>query len=170
MEYLIVGLGNPGLEYKDSRHNIGFMCVDFLVENIKLDSKDFTFNKAFNSNILKYNNILFLKPDTFMNNSGYAVSRAVNYYKFDKIYIVYDDLDLNLGDFKIGDKYPKTHNGVMSIKEQVNNSFISIRIGIDNNRNINIPGIDYVLGKISREEKLILNGVFSNILTELKFL
>ena len=170
MKYLIVGLGNPGLEYKDTRHNIGFMCVDFLVENINLDTKELSFNKGFNANILKYNDILFLKPDTFMNNSGYSVSRAVNYYDFNKIYIVYDDLDLNLGDFKIGEKYPKTHNGVISIKEQITDSFTSVRIGINNNRNINIPGIDYVLEKVSREEKLILKGVFNNILTELKFL
>ena len=65
MEYLIVGLGNPGLEYRDTRHNIGFMCLDFLVENTNLDINDFTFNRKFNANILRYGSVLFLKPDTF---------------------------------------------------------------------------------------------------------
>jgi PTH1 family peptidyl-tRNA hydrolase len=170
MEYLIIGLGNPGNEYLHTRHNLGFIFVDFIVNKLGLNSNDFSFNKNFNAEILKYNTILFLKPMTFMNNSGYSVSKAINYYDFKNIYLIYDDLDLHLGDFKIGEKSPKSHNGVISTKEQINQEFISIRIGINSDRNPNITGADYVLGKISKEEQEILITVFENIIKQLTFL
>lgn len=155
---LIVGLGNPGKEYENTRHNIGFMIIDsYLKEkNLKLDKE------KFNGFLLKtkINNeeVIFLKPQTFMNLSGSCVSSVSKFYKISSsdILIIHDDLDLEIGKIKLKEKSSSGgHNGIKDIENKLGtNNYKRLKIGISNNKNYDTK--DYVLGKFSNEEKKIL--------------
>ena len=175
-EIYLVGLGNPGKKYSNSRHNIGFL----LLENL---------SKKYNSNFLlkdklksscsefKINNSnyrLFL-PNTFMNNSGDAVRAIVDWYKInlDQIFIIVDDKDLPLGKIRFRKKGSSGgHNGLKSIIEKLQtNEFNRIRIGIGSPTSIkekNFNTISHVLGNISQEEKLILDKVYKRVIESLE--
>lgn len=151
---LIVGLGNPGKKYKDTKHNSGFMAVDLFVSNNNLGN--FTDMKKLKSEILKSGEFIIAKPTTFMNLSGEAVSLLKEYYKIDikNIIVVYDDLDIEMGKVKSGIfESSAGHNGIKSIIEKLNsNEFTRIRIGIKNDNIINIPSEDIVLQKFIGDE------------------
>jgi len=172
-EIYLIGLGNPGEKYSNSRHNIGFL----LLENL---------SKKYNSNFLlkdklkssysefKINNStyrLFL-PNTFMNNSGYAVRAIVDWYKInlDQIFIIVDDKDLPLGKIRFRKKGSSGgHNGLKSIIEKLQTeNFNRIRIGIGSPPSIkgrnNFNTISHVLGNISQEEQLILDKVYERVI------
>ena len=175
-EIYLVGLGNPGKKYSNSRHNIGFL----LLENL---------SKKYNSNFLlkdklksscsefKINNSnyrLFL-PNTFMNNSGDAVRAIVDWYNIslDQIFIIVDDKDLPLGKIRFRKKGSSGgHNGLKSIIEKLQtNEFNRIRIGIGSPTSINEKNfntISHVLGNISQEEKLILDKVYKRVIESLE--
>jgi PTH1 family peptidyl-tRNA hydrolase len=127
---LFVGLGNPGLKYQNTRHNVGFMVIDNLVKStqaIKLSSS------SFNGELYKSKENFFLKPLTFMNLSGESVVKVANFYKIDtqNIVVIHDDLDLPFGTIKIkrGGGHGG-HNGLKSIDQHVGKEYIRIRIGI----------------------------------------
>ncbi len=157
--FLIAGLGNPGAKYSMTRHNIGFMFLDYLAAE-----NDFTFSeskwqaKAALSS-LKQHRILFLKPETFMNLSGMAVVRAASYYKIppERIIVIHDDLDLEVGRIKVAfNRGAGGHKGILSISRQLGTKkFSRVKIGIGRPRT-NIPVEKYVLSKFSREEKNFL--------------
>ncbi len=151
---LLIGLGNPGKKYVLNRHNVGYMAIDWLKRN-NLSS----------SFILK-------KSGVFMNSSGTAVKKLINYYSLDtnNLYVVYDDLDIPLGKFKIQKGTgPKNHKGLNSIYSTLNTKdFWHIRIGVDNRiPSQKVPGEDYVLSDFTNEEKLLLNKTFTNLSKEL---
>jgi PTH1 family peptidyl-tRNA hydrolase len=182
---LITGLGNPGKEYEDTRHNAGFMFVDalrekFLYQNT-LIATEWRIENTFLSEIAFIKSgskivAILQKPQTFMNNSGIAVEKIVK--KFDisitDIILAHDELDLRLGEFKIQQgKSPLGHNGVLSVESSLKSKdFKRIRLGIDNRENKNIPGIDYVLGKLNKEEMRLfaeavesaIQGILSDII------
>ena len=176
-EKYIVGLGNPGKDYLNSRHNIGFQILKSLSE--KYDSKFILKNKLkswfseFKINNLTYR--LFL-PNTYMNNSGDAVRAIVDWYKInlDQLYIVVDDIDLPIGKIRFRKKGSSGgHNGLKSIIEKMQTqNFNRIRIGIGSPPNIrdtkNFNTISHVLGNISSEEKLILDKVYNQIIQSLE--
>ena len=158
---LIVGLGNPGQEYSNTRHNTGFLVLDILSDklNVKMN------RKAFNSLIGKtrYNNhqVLLMKPQTYMNNSGEAIRRVINYYQLDPqedLLVIYDDLDLNYGQIRLRSKGSAGgHKGIKSIIVNIRTQeFPRIRIGIE--KNIFIPTSDYVLGKVEKDKLLLFNS------------
>jgi PTH1 family peptidyl-tRNA hydrolase len=152
---LIVGLGNPGEKYKNNRHNAGFITLDKLREKIG-EVKGF----------------YFLKPDTFMNASGKAVSKIKNFYKIDSqdIYLIHDDLDIRLGEYKVQlGVGPKVHNGVDSVEQELGTKdFWRVRVGVDNRERENrIPGEDYVLKDFTKEEKEILIQTIEKVIDEL---
>ncbi len=154
---LIAGLGNPEDKYTNNRHNVGFIFVDFLSEKLNL-----TFEKQNNYLIAKNDKIILIKPQTFMNDSGKAIILAKNFYKVDlnDIYIVHDDLDIVLGDYKIQlSTGPKIHNGINSIEENLKSKdFWRVRVGVDNRDVKNrIPGDIYVLEDFTETEKSIIN-------------
>jgi peptidyl-tRNA hydrolase, PTH1 family len=178
---LIVGLGNPGEKYKGTRHNIGFLTLDELktkiinyhvsISNQNLNL-NFQINKRLKSEVVKIDNIILAKPITFMNDSGLAVSSLTSYYKIhtDDIYIVHDDLDIRLGDYKFQKgKGPREHNGLLSIYEKLGTSdFWHVRIGVDNRKSHNrVPGEDYVLQKFSDGEMNLVNEVIDEATQEL---
>ena len=149
---LIVGLGNPGTQYATTRHNVGFQYIDYLITNQLLDKQTKT-----------------LKPDTYMNRSGIAVAKKLNFYKLKPVdlIVIHDDLDLRLGEFKIQlGKGPKLHNGIESIEQLLKTKeFYRVRIGIDNrNPNNRISEESYVLQSFTLSELEILKQtVFPNI-------
>lgn len=141
---LIVGLGNPGKEYEDTRHNVGFMCVDFLQK--KFSFPEFELQKKFSALVAEFNlsgeKILLAKPQTFMNNSGEAVQKLVNFYHVapEDIWIVYDDIDLPLGTIRMrGEGSAGTHNGMKSVIASLGfQNFPRLRIGIES-RGVEAP-------------------------------
>lgn len=159
---LIVGLGNPGTLYKNTRHNIGFMFVDELAYKVK---EKFSYNRKLKSEVLSFNfhdeKIIIIKPQTYMNLSGEAVQAACQYYKVasDDVLVIYDDLDLPTGKVRIRKNGSSGgHKGMTSIIEHLKTEEIKrIRIGIGKDKNIET--CDYVLGKISKEEEEIIDSV-----------
>lgn len=150
----IIGLGNPGKEYENTRHNAGFKFVEFIVQKNSLTSVN-KFSSLFYELLDKHGEkLILIKPQTFMNDSGKAVQELITFYKLEpeNIYIAFDDLDIALGQFKIQKgRYPKVHNGVNDIINRTGRSdFNFIRIGIDDRnhdeRNF-LAGRDYVLKK-----------------------
>src|SRR6185369_4075580 len=115
---LFVGLGNPGKKYEKTRHNVGWLVLD----SLQIPNTKFEVQKQFNAEVLKIGETILAKPQTFMNDSGVAVSAIVNFYKIepDNIYVIHDDLDIKLGEYKIQKgKGPKQHNGILSIEEKL---------------------------------------------------
>ena len=166
---LIIGLGNPGDKYKNNRHNVGFKFLDFL-------SKDNNWQESKSANLLyKWIEINrkkteLVKPQGYMNNSGFSVKKVLAKHqniKLEEVYIVHDDLDIPLGKFKIDHATgPKLHNGIKSIEETLKTKdFWRIRIGVDNRKKESwIDGERYVLSDFTREELAIINKVFLEIL------
>ena len=154
MMKLIVGLGNPGREYAETRHNVGFKVADEIGHRLDLQWRkdgDITFTKSFGEHAF-----LVVKPQTFMNRSGYAVSRFVGYHNIEPrdILVVVDDVDLPLGRIRIRAKGSAgTHNGLKSVVEQLGTrEFPRLRMGVgrgDARRDL----ADYVLATFEPAEK-----------------
>ncbi|OGM29892.1 hypothetical protein A2630_03945 [Candidatus Woesebacteria bacterium RIFCSPHIGHO2_01_FULL_44_10] len=151
---LIVGLGNPGEKYRNNRHNVGHMVVDGL-EKRKLPK-----------------NVVVKKTGVFMNNSGSVIRRLINRYSLtiNYLYVIHDDLDINLGEYKIQKgKGPKDHKGLNSIYDALGSKdFWHVRIGVDNrDPQDRIPGEDYVLQNFNQEELDKVNVVIEEICKKL---
>lgn len=151
---LIVGLGNPGQQYEKTRHNTGFLTIDKVAEKMNISFNREAFKSLTAKTVYKGEQVVLMKPQTYMNNSGEAVMRAVNYYKLDAakdVLIIYDDLDLNYGQIRLRMKGSAGgHNGIKSIISLLHtDQFCRIRIGIQ--KNPLIPVIDYVLGRVEKE-------------------
>lgn len=152
----IIGLGNIGKEYENTRHNSGFMALDYLMEkyNIKLDKKK---KKCiYGEGNINGKKVAIIKPTTFMNLSGEAIVEIMNWYKItpEDILVIYDDVDLKFGDIRYREKGSSgTHNGMRNIIANIKTEeFARIRIGIENREGLPIPLMDYVLQKFSKEE------------------
>lgn len=157
----IIGLGNIGKEYENTRHNCGFIAVDGLAEkyNIQIDKKKKKY--IYGEGIIKGQKVAVVKPTTFMNLSGEAIVEMMNWYKItpEEILVIYDDIDLTFGDVRYRQKGSSgTHNGMRNIISNIKTEeFSRIRIGIENRKGVPIPLIDYVLQKFSKEERDTLN-------------
>ena len=135
---LIIGLGNPGEKYKNSRHNAGFMVVEGLAHKFSIFNFQFSMNKDLKSEVLrvkiKNEEIILAKPQTMMNNSGFAVAKLISSFQFpiSSVWVIHDDLDLPLGKIKIRTGGGAAgHHGVESIIEQVGSGdFVRFRLGI----------------------------------------
>ena len=168
---LVIGLGNTGEEYKDTRHNVGCVVVDEIADRKSYDQ----WESRHDSLIMKVRGILLLaKPQTMMNDSGVAVAKLVNFYKIElnDLYVVYDDLDIALGEYKIQKgKSPHDHNGILSIYEKLGKKdFWHVRVGIENRMEKaepKIPGEQYVLQKFTEEEEELLDKTVVKVITEL---
>lgn len=163
---LIVGLGNPGKEYENTRHNIGFMVMDALAYHFDLSYNKNKFQGLYTDMILNDEKIIFLKPQKYMNLSGEVVFDFVKYFKIDinDILIISDDLDLPVGKIRIRAKGNSGgHNGLKNIELNLGtNSYKRLKIGIANNKLIDTK--DYVLGKFNKEDyELIKNSITKTI-------
>ena len=151
---MIVGLGNPGKEYANTRHNAGFMAIDELAKKLGVTFDQKKYKASYTIVNKMGNKILLLKPETYMNLSGEAVLAFKNYYDIDSsdIIVVHDDLDLPVGKIRIREKGSSGgQNGMKNIINLLHTDEIKrIRIGISKNKQIDTK--DYVLGKISKED------------------
>ena len=158
---LIVGLGNPGKLYENTRHNIGFMAIDNYVKSLNLSFSNSKFDGIYVKTRINDNEVIFLKPQKFINLSGEVISKFMNFYKIstEDILIIHDDLDIECGKYKL--KYKGTsggHNGLKNIEKMIGtNIYKRIKIGISNNKLLDTK--DYVLGKLSQEEEKKINSV-----------
>jgi PTH1 family peptidyl-tRNA hydrolase len=148
---LFVGLGNPGKEYENNRHNIGFRAIDVLIKD---QSYQEISKSAFHGTLFKAFKSIYLKPTTYMNLSGKSVQAVANFYKIEKenIVVIHDDLDLPFGAvrFKIGGG-DGGHNGLKSIDSMIGKDYIRCRVGIGKPaRKSEVVG--YVLGDFSSDE------------------
>lgn len=180
MKKIIIGLGNPGKEYERTRHNAGFMFLDFLRDSLSLPA--FSHNKKLSAEVSASPEMILAKPQTFMNLSGEAVKKILLYYA-DKseasslgpttlkhLFVVHDDLDLEVGQYKIQQGVgPKQHNGLLSIYQALNEeNFWHIRIGIDDRGGSRLwPPEKYVLQKLPEEQLVSLQKVFKKISGEM---
>lgn len=161
---LIVGLGNPGAKYDNTRHNVGFMFLDYLAARYNLK-----FNTKGNYQIAETNiggeKVLLLKPQTFMNLSGEAVNAVCKFYKLDSadIIVVYDDLDMDFGKLRVKDNSSAGgHNGIKNIISHLHTQeFMRIKVGINNEYKKDVKS--FVLSKFSKSEINDLTSLFYKI-------
>ena len=155
---LIVGLGNPGEEYENTRHNVGFMVLDKYIDPSSYKKKD---NYLISEKLVDGEKYYFVKPLTYMNESGQAVRKVVDYYKIDisDILIIYDDMDFNIGSIKLkASGSSGGHNGIKSIIKCLGTEdFKRLRVGISKPEG---DKINYVLGKFTRHDLGNLYYVF----------
>lgn len=151
---LIVGLGNPGKDYEKTRHNVGFMVIDALEKSSQYKA---------------------LKSDKFMNDSGKFVYSQYTKYNVSNtnLYIIHDDLDIKLGEYKIQfGRGPKDHNGIESVEQELGTKdFWRVRVGVDNRPLDNRPmGEEYVLQNFSDSEMMVLERVIKEVCKKLETL
>ena len=162
---LVVGLGNKGREYENTRHNMGFMLVDRYLQykNITDKFKE-KFNAMYIETTINNEKVIFIKPMTYMNNSGIAVRAFVDFYKLNSedILVISDDLDLDLGKFRLRRNGSSGgHNGLKSIISHLGtNDFKRLRIGISNDKD---DVINYVLSKFSKKELNDIDTMFDTL-------
>jgi len=155
----VVGLGNPGFKYEFTRHNIGFRIVDSLAQDIEIEFKKVkSYYSLISRGMINNHKVILIKPQTFMNLSGRAVSKIVSYYKISlrDLLIVYDDLNLELGQIRIRKKGSAGgHKGIESIMQYLHSEDIPrLRIGIGNpSVNFNFDCVSYVLSNFNDDEE-----------------
>ncbi len=170
---IIIGLGNTGNEYLNTRHNAGFEFVDYMANGTRFVKDDKL--KAFVADVsINGQRVRLLKPTTMMNYSGETLVLAMNYFKIDpsKVLVVFDDLDLPLGEFKIQfARGPKVHNGLLSLENRSKvKDFWRVRIGVDSRDEVtrnSVSGSDYVLAKFKIKERDLLQETFFKIVEEI---
>ena len=163
---LVVGLGNPGTEYVNTRHNVGFMAVDAIA------GSDVAWKKEKNALTYATNidgrRVIFVKPQTYMNNSGVAVLGLMTFYKvpLENIIVIHDDMDLKIGELreKIGGG-SAGHNGIKSIDSNVGRDYRRVRIGIGHPRDFDLPmnPADWVLGRFGPVQIAVIDRVIAEI-------
>lgn len=158
--HIIVGLGNPGKKFENTRHNVGFMALDFFAE--KNSFPDFEIVKKYESLISEKDDIILVKPQTFMNESGRAVKSVFKNTKSTLI-IIHDDIDMPLGKLKISkDSGAGGHKGVESIIQALGSKdFIRLRIGIETDKEKKAEEV--VLKKFTKEEQEVINTAISKV-------
>lgn len=159
---LVVGLGNIGKEYDNTRHNMGFMLVDRYLKYRNINDKfKEKFNAMYIETTINNEKVMFIKPMTYMNNSGLAVNAFSNFYKIssDDILVISDDLDLDLGKFRLRSNGSSGgHNGLKNIISNLGtDKFKRLRVGISNDKE---DVTNYVLSKFSKKELNEIDNLF----------
>jgi len=167
--HLIVGLGNIGEQYQLTRHNVGFLVIDEITKSLQSSN----INKSnFKADVLKSGYNLYVKPTTYMNNSGQAVVAIKDYYKIDieDIIVIHDDLDLPFGTvkFKVGGGHGG-HNGLRSLDSHIGKDYIRVRIGIGKPEDKSQVA-NYVLSNFSKEELNKLEGIITHTIKAIEAL
>jgi PTH1 family peptidyl-tRNA hydrolase len=154
--FVVIGLGNPGKDYTNTRHNVGFNTIDLLAERNDIKINKIKFKSVYGEGLIGGEKVLLVKPQTYMNNSGITALDIYNFYKLpiENIIVVVDDIDIDFGTVKVKRKGSAgSHNGLKSIIFQLQkDDFPRVKIGIGDKR----PGQDlanFVLGRFSKEEK-----------------
>lgn len=157
---IFIGLGNPGVKYANTRHNAGFMVIDELAKLCELEFNQEKFSAYFAKGKVGKEDVILLKPTTFMNNSGFALRQCLDFYKesMENVVVIYDDVDLPVGKLRLRQKGSAGgHNGIKSIIHcGFTSDFNRIRVGVG--KDPKIPMVDWVLSKFREEEKPDLNN------------
>lgn len=157
--YLIVGLGNPEEEYSNTRHNMGFDVINEITKNTGIKVTKSKFNALYGIGEINGKKVILVKPQTYMNLSGESIIQFKRFYKISNksIIVVYDDMDLKVGDIRLKPKGSSgTHNGMKSVVENLKTEeFIRVRVGIGTPENKS-DMINYVIGAIPKREKEVL--------------
>ena len=158
--FLIVGLGNPGKEYEDTRHNIGFKVVDNIAKEYNIEINRQKFKGTYGEGFIDGEKVMLLKPTTYMNLSGESVREVMDFYNLNNkdILVIYDDISLEVGTLRIREKGSAGgHNGIKSIITHLSSDIFSrIKVGVGQ-PDINL--IKHVLGKFSKDELVVLSEV-----------
>ena len=169
--FVIVGLGNPGREYAGTRHNAGYMALDVLAERHGIDIRRHNFRSVFGEGRIGSEKVVLAKPETFMNNSGFAVRDLLNWYKVEhsRLIVVYDDADIPVGTLRMREKGSAgTHNGMKSIVYQLGfDDFPRVRVGIGGAEH---GMIGHVLGPFSEEERPLVASALQDAASALELI
>ncbi|AQY23316.1 aminoacyl-tRNA hydrolase [Streptococcus agalactiae] len=173
MVKMIVGLGNPGSKYNDTKHNIGFMAIDRIVKNLDVNfTEDKNFKAEIGSDFINGEKIYFIKPTTFMNNSGIAVKALLTYYNISikDMIIIYDDLDTEVGKIRFRQKGSAGgHNGIKSIIAHLGTQeFDRIKVGIGR-PNGRMTVINHVLGKFDKNDEIMISNTLDKVDNAVKY-
>ena len=171
--FLIVGLGNPGAEYKNTRHNVGFMAVDELADKYSFSPFKSKFDGQIAEGKIAGEKVFILKPQTFMNLSGNSVVKAAHFYKIlpEEIVVIHDDMDLPVGKVraKIGGG-TGGHNGLKSIDAAISQNYNRVRIGVGHPQGEGEVVVNHVLSNFSKSDGLIIDKNIEVIVAELPVL
>jgi PTH1 family peptidyl-tRNA hydrolase len=158
--YLIVGLGNPEEDYKETRHNMGFDTINKLAEQYHIEITKNKFKGLYGTGTIENEKVILLKPQTFMNLSGESIKECKDFYKIEEenLIVIYDDIDIEPGNIKIRKTGgPGTHNGMKSVIQNLKTkNFPRIRVGIGMPEH-KADLINYVIGHVPEQEKKILD-------------
>jgi len=172
---IIAALGNPGTKYQNTRHNAGWIILDWLIKNLGFKIEDLKMNSKFNTELLDANGVLLIKPHTYMNNSGEAIQKICDFYKVDTnedLLVIHDDKDLVLGKVRFTDSSSSAgQNGVQNIINMLGTqNFRRVRIGIESREQGSpIPTLDFVLQNFTEDElKKLRKDVFPKIKLEIE--
>ena len=158
---LVIGIGNPGKEYENTRHNIGFDTIDMLVSKLNILNSKEKFNGVYFETLINGEKVILLKPQSYVNLSGIVVRKFIDYFKIDikDILVIVDDLDQKIGSYKIkSNSSSGGHNGLKNIEQNIGTKdYKRLKIGINNGNKDNV--VDYVLGRFNKEERNIINKV-----------
>ncbi|WP_028579825.1 aminoacyl-tRNA hydrolase [Desulfogranum japonicum] len=171
MDYLFVGLGNPGSQYTATRHNIGFMAIESLLGVYNCSAPKLKMQGLFTRIKLPHCGLIFLQPQTYMNRSGEAVVRFMEYYQvdLDHLVVLHDDIDLSFGRVKIvANGGAGGHNGIRSIIQHVGGkTFSRMKIGVgrpsSKGNQKDIPVDKYVLSRFTAQEQVLLEKIYWRI-------
>lgn len=157
IDAIVAGLGNPGEKYKFTRHNAGFMALDYISQKAGFEIDRVKFKSLVGTAELGGRKVLFMKPQTMMNNSGEAVGEAARFYKIpaERIFVIFDDISLDIGKLRIRRKGSDGgHNGIKSIASHLGSSdFPRIKVGVGNKPHPDYDLADWVLGNIPKEDQ-----------------
>ena len=156
--YIIVGLGNPGSKYENTRHNRGFKAIDAMASEFGIDVNRAKFKGLIGEGRIGSEKVILLKPQTYMNLSGQSVREIMNFYKIpeENLIVIYDDFDLPIGSIRVRKSGgPGTHNGMKSVIQELGSrKFPRVRVGIGSSDG---STIQFVIGKVGKDEQQILN-------------
>ncbi len=173
MVKMIVGLGNPGSKYEKTKHNIGFMAIDNIVKNLDVTfTDDKNFKAQIGSTFINHEKVYFVKPTTFMNNSGIAVKALLTYYNIDitDLIVIYDDLDMEVSKLRLRSKGSAGgHNGIKSIITHIGTQeFNRIKVGIGRPLK-GMTVINHVMGQFNTEDNIAISLTLDRVVNAVKF-
>ncbi|MFR7353463.1 aminoacyl-tRNA hydrolase [Anaerococcus obesiensis] len=174
--YYIVGLGNPGIQYENTRHNAGFITIDYLARKYSIDVRKIKFKSLIGQGVISGHKVMLVKPQTYMNNSGEAIREIYKYFDFDhdKLIVIYDDIDIDFGSIRIRKKGSAgTHNGMKSIIYNLEfDDFPRIKVAVGKKpsymdlANFVLSGFSKQEAKIIEEEVKLTSDAIEMILEE----
>lgn len=165
--YIIAGLGNPGKEYENTRHNIGYSALDVIAAGYGIDVSEKKFKSLVGKGVIEGNRVLLMKPLTYMNLSGEAVREACDYFKIDsetELIVLYDDISLPVGQLRIRPKGSAGgHNGIKNIISHLGSEvFLRIKVGVGEKPS-RMDLVDYVLGHFSEEDAALEKEAYEKV-------